>query len=78
MFGGFFFHIYQYSSYLVLEVYLLAIRILLLVRIHMSLQIQDTLRQMDYNLCYFKAKYQIIVDNSRRGKLVEMIITANI
>jgi hypothetical protein len=35
------------------KVYLLAIRILLLVRIHMSLQIQDTLRQIDYNLCDF-------------------------
>jgi hypothetical protein len=53
MFGGFFFHICQYPSYFVLEVYLLPIRILLLIRIHMMLQIQDTLRQMDYYLCYF-------------------------
>jgi hypothetical protein len=44
----------------------------------MILHIHDTLRLEDYYFCYFYAKYQIIVDNAIRGKLVEIIVAASI
>ncbi len=57
---------------------MLPIGLLPLIRTYMILHIHDTLRLEDYYFCYFYAKYQIIVDNAIRGKLVEIIVAASI